>query len=139
MPYTSLDEIRMKRSTGLRRIASSRICVPSTFVVTNSEAPSSIDFSTCDSAAALTITSHSETTPATSSTSRMSPCTNDRRSCAITSVRFAGLPAYVSASSDTTSYGVARSRWWMKFAAMNPAPPVTSTRFVGNYSSLSIV
>ena len=51
----------MKRSTGVRRIASSRICVPSTFVVTNSEAPSSIDFSTCDSAAALTITSTSAT------------------------------------------------------------------------------
>ena len=47
----------MNRSTGVRRIASSRICVPSTFVVTNSEAPSSIDFSTCDSAAAFTITS----------------------------------------------------------------------------------
>ena len=47
----------MNRSTGVRRIASSRICVPSTFVVTNSDAPSSIDFSTCDSAAALTITS----------------------------------------------------------------------------------
>ena len=47
----------MKRSTGWRRTASSRICVPSTFVVTNSEAPSSIDFCTCDSAAALTITS----------------------------------------------------------------------------------
>ncbi len=31
--------------------------MPSTFVVTNSEAPSSIDFSTCDSAAAFTITS----------------------------------------------------------------------------------
>ena len=49
----------MKRSTGVRRIASSRICVPSTFVVTNSDAPSSIDFSTCDSAAAFTITSTS--------------------------------------------------------------------------------
>ena len=47
----------MNRSTGVRRIASSRIWVPSTFVVTNSDAPSSIDFSTCDSAAALTITS----------------------------------------------------------------------------------
>ena len=51
----------MKRSTGVRRIASSRICVPSTFVVTNSDAPSSIDFSTCDSAAAFTITSTSAT------------------------------------------------------------------------------
>ena len=47
----------MKRSTGASRIASSRICVPSTFVRTNSEPPSRIDFSTCDSAAALTITS----------------------------------------------------------------------------------
>ena len=36
--------------------------MPSTFVVTNSDAPSSIDFSTCDSAAALTITSTSATT-----------------------------------------------------------------------------
>ena len=33
--------------------------MPSTFVVTNSLAPSTIDFSTCDSAAALTITSTS--------------------------------------------------------------------------------
>src|SRR5437762_1856276 len=48
--------MRMKRSTGLRRIASSSTCVPSTFVVTNSEPPCSIDFSTCDSAAAFTIT-----------------------------------------------------------------------------------
>ena len=54
--------MRMKRSTGASRIASSRICVPSTFVVTNSRAPSAIDFSTCDSAAALTITSTSDTT-----------------------------------------------------------------------------
>ena len=83
----------MKRSTGERRIASSRICVPSTFVVTNSEPPSSIDFSTCDSAAALTITSHSWTTSATRSTSRMSPCTNESRSCDITSARFSTLPA----------------------------------------------
>ena len=41
--------------------------MPSTFVVTNSDAPSSIDFSTCDSAAALTITSTSATTSRTSS------------------------------------------------------------------------
>ena len=67
----------MKRSTGVRRIASSRICVPSTFVVTNSDAPSSIDFSTCDSAAALTITSTPSTSSATSAASRMSPWTND--------------------------------------------------------------
>src|SRR5207253_2158183 len=46
----------MKRSTGASRTASSRICVPSTFVVTNSRPPSSIDFSTCDSAAAVTRT-----------------------------------------------------------------------------------
>ena len=57
VPYTSLDEMRTKRSTGVSRTASRRICVPSTFVVTNSEAPSRIDFSTCDSAAAFTITS----------------------------------------------------------------------------------
>ena len=56
----------MKRSTGVSRIASRRICVPSTFVVTNSDAPSTIDFSTCDSAAALTITSTSATTSRTS-------------------------------------------------------------------------
>ena len=43
-------------------------------------APSSIDFSTCDSAAALTITSTSATTSRTSSASRMSPCTNESRS-----------------------------------------------------------
>ncbi len=83
----------MKRSTGLTRIASSRICVPSTFVVTNSEAPSSIDFSTCDSAAALTITSTCSTTSRTSPASRMSPSTNERRGCAITSARFSRLPA----------------------------------------------
>ena len=83
----------MKRSTGVSRIASSRICVPSTFVVTNSDAPSSIDFSTCDSAAALTITSTSETRLRTSSRSRMSPCTNDSRGCAITSARFSRFPA----------------------------------------------
>ena len=35
--------------------------MPSTFVVTNSEPPCSIDFSTCDSAAAFTITSTSAT------------------------------------------------------------------------------
>ncbi len=89
----SLDETRRKRSTGVRRIASSRICVPSTFVVTNSEAPSSIDFSTCDSAAAFTITSTSATTSSTSFASRMSPWTNERRSCASTSARFSRLPA----------------------------------------------
>ena len=56
----------MKRSTGASRIASSRICVPSTFVRTNSEPPSRIDFSTCDSAAAFTITSTFATTSRTS-------------------------------------------------------------------------
>ncbi len=85
--------MRMKRSTGVSRTASSRICVPSTFVVTNSDAPSSIDFSTCDSAAALTITSTSATTWRTSSLSRMSPCTNESRSCDITSARFSTFPA----------------------------------------------
>ena len=83
----------MKRSTGVRLIASRRICVPSTFVVTNSEAPSSIDFSTCDSAAAFTITSTSETISPTSSGSRMSPCTKDSRSCPITSARLSMFPA----------------------------------------------
>src|SRR5437588_776621 len=52
VPYTSLEEMRMKRSTGRSRIASRRICVPATFVVTNSEPPSAIDFSTCDLGAA---------------------------------------------------------------------------------------
>src|SRR5215213_3114471 len=119
----------MKRSTGASRIASRRICVPSTFVVTNSRAPSAIDFSTCDSAAAFTITSTPSTTSRTSSPSRMSPCTKESRSCEITSARFSMLPAYVSASSETTSYGVDRSRWRMKFDEMKPAPPVTRTRF----------
>src|SRR5207247_2121290 len=119
----------MNRSTEASRIASSRICVPSTFVVTNSDAPSSIDFSTWDSAAALTITSTSLTTSRTSSRSRMSPWTNESRGCAITSARFSRLPAYVSASTETTSYGVASSRWRTKLEEMNPAPPVTSTRF----------
>src|SRR6266508_1574582 len=128
VPYTSLDEKRMKRSTGASRIASSRICVPSTFVVTNSRAPSEIDFSTCDSAAALTITSTSDTTSRTSSASRMSPCTNESRSCDIAPLRLSRLPAYVSASSETTSKGVFASRWWMKLDGMNPAPPVTRTR-----------
>lgn len=41
----------MKRSSGASRIVSSRICVPST-----------IDLSTCDSAAALTITCTQDTT-----------------------------------------------------------------------------
>src|SRR5215216_4444270 len=59
----------------------------------------------------------------------MSPCTNESRSCAMTSARFSTLPAYVSASSVMTSYGVATRRWRMKFDEMNPAPPVTSTRF----------
>ena len=85
--------MRMKRSTGVSRIASSRICVPSTFVVTNSEAPCSIDFSTCDSAAALTITSTPSTSSRTSPASRMSPCTNESRGWLITSARFSRLPA----------------------------------------------
>jgi len=38
-------------------------------------------------------------------------------------------PAYVSASSETTSYGVWVSRWRTTFDEMNPAPPVTSIRF----------
>jgi hypothetical protein len=118
----------MNRSTGASRTASSRICVPSTFVVTNSRAPSAIDFSTCDSAAAFTITSTSATTSRTSSASRMSPCTKDRRSCDITSARLSTFPAYVSASSETTSYAVLASRWRMKLDGMNPAPPVTRTR-----------
>src|SRR6476619_1663932 len=57
VPYTSEEEIRMNRSTGCSRIASKSTCVPTTLVVTNSTAPSSIDFDTWDSAAALTITS----------------------------------------------------------------------------------
>src|SRR5581483_7466734 len=73
VPYTSEDETSTKRSTGVARIASSRICVPSTFVVTNSDAPSRIDFSTWDSAAAFTITSTPSTSSRTSSASRMSP------------------------------------------------------------------
>src|SRR4029453_14170609 len=56
--------MRMKRSTGSSRIASSSTRVPSTLVATNSDAPSTIDFSTCDSAAPLTITSTDETTRA---------------------------------------------------------------------------
>ena len=59
----------------------------------------------------------------------MSPWTKERRGCEITSARFSRFPAYVSASSETTSYGVARSMWRTKFEEMNPAPPVTSTRF----------
>jgi len=47
----------------------------------------------------------------------------------MTSARFSGFPAYVSASSETTSYGVLASRWRMKLAAMKPAPPVTRTLF----------
>src|SRR5215216_4873968 len=128
VPYTSLEEMRMKRSTGVARIASSRICVPSTFVVTNSDAPSAIDFSTWDSAAAFTITSTSATTWRTSSASRMSPWTNESRSCDIAPVRLSRLPAYVSASRETTSYGVFLRRWWMKLDGMKPAPPVTRTR-----------
>ena len=54
--------------------------MPSTFVVTNSDAPDSIDFSTWDSAAAFTITSTSATTWRTRSGSRMSPWTNEWRS-----------------------------------------------------------
>ena len=93
VPYTSLDEIRMKRSTGSSRTASSSTRVPSTFVATNSDAPSAIDFSTCDSAAALTITSTPATTSRTSASSRMSPCTNESRSCERTSRRFSRFPA----------------------------------------------
>ena len=33
----------------------------------------------------------------------------------------------MSASSETTSYGVFARRWWMKLDGMKPAPPVTST------------
>ena len=36
----------------------------------------------------------------------------------------------MSASSETTSYGVDSSRWRTKLDEMNPAPPVTSTRFI---------
>ena len=93
VPYTSLEEIKMKRSTGRARIASSRIRVPSTFVSTNSRPPSAIDFATCDSAAAFTITSTSATTSATRSASQMSPRTNDSRSCDMTSARFSRFPA----------------------------------------------
>ena len=39
------------------------------------------------------------------------------------------LPAYVRASSETTSYGVAWRMWRTKFEGINPAPPVTRTRF----------
>ncbi len=66
--------------------------MPSTFVVTNSDAPSSIDFSTCDSAAAFTITSTPATSSRTSAASRMSPWTNESRSWLITSARFSTLP-----------------------------------------------
>src|SRR5919198_2927512 len=59
----------------------------------------------------------------------MSPWTNESRSCDIAPLRLSRLPAYVSASSDTTSYGVFASRWWMKLDGMKPAPPVTKTRF----------
>ena len=80
VPYTSDDEIRMKRSIGCLRIASSSTWVPTTFVVTNSAPPSSIDFDTCDSAAALTITSTPSSASVTSSTSRMSPLMKRSRS-----------------------------------------------------------
>ena len=102
--------------------------MPSTFVVTNSRAPSTIDFSTWDSAAAFTITSTSPTISPTSARSRMSPCTNESRSWPIRSERLSTFPAYVSASRETTSCGVAVSRWRMKFEEMNPAPPVTRMR-----------
>src|SRR5690348_8603087 len=54
-----------KRSTGWRRTASSSTWVPTTLVVTNSAAPSTIDFCTWDSAAALTTASTPETTAST--------------------------------------------------------------------------
>jgi hypothetical protein len=92
----AVDLARREEDEALdRRLADrvERICVPSTFVVTNSRAPSSIDFSTCDSAAALTITSTSATTSRTSSASRMSPCTKESRSCDIAPLRLSRLPA----------------------------------------------
>src|SRR5437867_2245314 len=47
----------------------------------------------------------------------------------MTSARFSRLPAYVRASRDTTSCGVLARRCRMTLDEMNPAPPVTSTRF----------
>ena len=71
----------MNRSTGCLRIASSSTCVPTTFVVTNSAPPSAIDFDTCDSAAAFTITSTPSSAAVTSARSRMSPWMKRSRSC----------------------------------------------------------
>jgi hypothetical protein len=131
VPYTSLEEMRMKRSTGVRRIASSRICVPSTFVVTNSDATLLDRLLDVRLRGALTITSTPSTSSATRATSRMSPWTNDRRSWLITSARFSRLPAYVSESSEITSWSVFASRWRITFEEMKPAPPVTRTRGTG--------
>ena len=83
----------MNRSTGRSRIASSSTWVPTTLVVTNSAPPCSIDFDTCDSAAALTITSTPSSASVTSWMSRMSPLMKRSRSWPITSSRFSRLPA----------------------------------------------
>ena len=110
VPYTSDEEMRMNRSIGRSRIASSSTCVPTTFVVTNSPPPCSIDFETCDSAAAFTITSTPSRAAVTSARSRMSPWMNRSRSCSSTSARLARLPAYVRASMVTTSCAVSSRR-----------------------------
>ena len=83
----------MNRSIGSLADASSSTWVPTTLVVTNSAPPCSIDLDTCDSAAALTITSTPSSASVTSCRSRMSPLMKRSRSCPITSSRFSRLPA----------------------------------------------
>ena len=109
--------------------------MPSTLVVTNSEAPSSIDFSTCDSAAALTITS----TPSTSSAT--SVCVADvavhEREPLV--AHHVGEVLQVAGVGERVErdhlVAVCASRWRITFEEMNPAPPVTRTRFTCSTSS----
>ena len=95
----------MKRSTGVRRIASSRICVPSTFVVTNSER--ALLDRLLDVRLGGGVDDHVDLGDDLGDEVGVADvAVHERQALVRHDLReVAGLPAYVSASSDTTSYG----------------------------------
>ncbi len=103
-PYTSSVDTCTKRPTPRRTAASSSVCVPSTLVRTKSPPPA-MERSTCDSAAKCTTAPAPAMAASTAAGSQMSPSTTRSRGSSRQASRLARTPAYVNASSTTTSTG----------------------------------
>ena len=90
------------RSTPTRLATSHSTLVPNTFVCTNAYG-STIERSTCDSAAKCTTASWPGRCSSTAAWSQMSPCTNRHAIVQHVELMLSRLPAYVSLSNTVMS------------------------------------